>query len=331
MYLASEPDGTGPSLYSMDVTRRVAHRLTSGLDRYTSLAASADGHRLVLTLANLKRTLWRVRIGDSAADASPAPISLMTGTAFCPRLGPNFLLYVSATGSGASIWKLVNGTDTELWRSQGTRILGGPAISPDGRIAFSVRQDRSSLLYVMQADGTDARIVTNSLDLQGAPAWAPDGQSVIVSANDRGIPHLFRVPLDGRSPAPFVQEYALDPSWAPDGRFMVYSGPDIGTTFSVKAVTPEGAVHPLQSLILTRGARHLAFLTGRRAVVLLKGEIQHKNLWLFDLETGAQRQLTNLPADFDIRDFDISPDGSEVVLERAQESSNLVLLDIPRS
>ena len=183
----------------------------------------------------------------------------------------------------------------------------------------------------MQADGTDARIVTNSLDLQGAPAWAPDGQSVIVSANDRGIPHLFRVPLDGRSPAPFVQEYALDPSWAPDGRFMVYSGPDIGTTFSVKAVTPEGAVHPLQSLILTRGARHLAFLTGRRAVVLLKGEIQHKNLWLFDLETGAQRQLTNLPADFDIRDFDISPDGSEVVLERAQESSNLVLLDIPRS
>jgi Tol biopolymer transport system component len=330
VYLASEPNGLGPSLYSMDVVRRIAHRLTSGLDRYTSLAASADGHRLVLTLANLERTLWRVRIGDSAAAASPAPISLMSGTGFCPRLGPNFILYVSATGSGESIWKLVNGTGTELWRSQGTQILGGPAISRDGRIAFSVRQDRSSLLYVMQADGTNVRIVTNSLDLQGAPAWAPDGQSVTVSANDGGIPHLFRVTLDGRSPVPLVQEYSLDPSWAPDGRFMVYSGPDIGTTFSVKAVTPEGAVHPLQSLILTRGARHLAFLSGKRAVVLLKGEIQHKNLWLFDLETGAQRQLTNLPADFDIRDFDISPDGSEVVLERAQERSNVVLLDIPR-
>ncbi len=48
MYLASDPDGSGPWLYSMDVERRIPHRLTSGLDRYTSLAASADGRRLVV-------------------------------------------------------------------------------------------------------------------------------------------------------------------------------------------------------------------------------------------------------------------------------------------
>src|SRR4029077_12531080 len=50
MYLASDPDGSGPWLCSMDTERRVPHRLTSGLDRYTSLAASADGRRLVVTL-----------------------------------------------------------------------------------------------------------------------------------------------------------------------------------------------------------------------------------------------------------------------------------------
>ena len=43
--------------------------------------------------------------------------------------------------------------------------------------------------------------------------------------------------------------------------------------------------------------------------------MQHKDLWLVDLETGAERQLTNL-AEFDIRDFDVSSDGREVVLER---------------
>ena len=64
--------------------------------------------------------------------------------------------------------------------------------------------------------------------------------------------------------------------------------------------------------------------------MLLRGEIQHKDLWLIDLETGAQRQLTNLTPDFDIRDFDISPDGLEVVLERVQERSDVVLLDLPR-
>ncbi len=37
---------------------------------------------------------------------------------------------------------------------------------------------------------------------------------------------------------------------------------------------------------------------------------------LVDLETAAERQLTNLSPDFDIRDFDISPDGRKVVLER---------------
>src|SRR5256884_5404940 len=125
-------------------------------------------------------------------------------------------------------------------------------------------------------------------------------------------------------------DLSVDPAWAPDGRFVVYSGPDIGTTFSVKAVTAEAEAHPLPALTLTRGARHLAFLPGGRALVLLRGEIQHKNLWLIDLETGAERQLTNLTPDFDIRDFAISPDGREVVLERVQERADVVLLDLPR-
>ncbi|HTF61731.1 MAG TPA: hypothetical protein VK638_03365, partial [Edaphobacter sp.] len=86
----------------------------------------------------------------------------------------------------------------------------------------------------------------------------------------------------------------------------------------------------LPALTLTRGARHLAFLPGGQALVLMRGEIQHKDLWLIDLETGTERQLTSVTSDFDIRDFDISPDGREVVLERVQERSNVALLDLPR-
>jgi Tol biopolymer transport system component len=256
-YLVSDPDGSGPWLYSMDVERRIPHRLTSGLDRYTSLAASTDGRRLVLTLASPKRTLWRLPITDSLPEVStPSRIALTTSTGFSPRLGPNYLLRVSANGTTESIWKLANGADTELWSGREAQILGGPAISVDGRyIAFSVRQHGQSLLYVMQADGTNTRVVTDSLDLQGAPAWAPDGQSITSAANDHGAPHLFRVPVNGGSPALFVQEYAVDPMWAPDGRFVVYSGPDIGTTFSVKAATADAAPHALPALTLTRGAR----------------------------------------------------------------------------
>ncbi len=332
LYLASDPDGSGPWLYSMDVDHRIPHRLTSGLDRYTSLAASADGRRLVVTRATPHGTLWRLPISDSLHEVSQAAqISLTTSTGFSPRLGPDYLLYISATGSGESIWKLANGSSTELWQGEGAQIFGGPTISSDGRsIAFSVRQHGRTLLYAVRADGTNARIVTDALALEGSPAWAPDGQSITSAADDHGVPHLFTIPIDGRSPASFFRDYSVDPAWSPDGRFVVYSGPDIGTTFSVKAVTAEAAPHLLPTLTLTRGARHVAILPGGRSLVLLRGEIQHKNLWLIDLETGTERQLTNLPSEFDIRDFDISPDGREVVLERVQERSNVVLLDIPR-
>ena len=332
LYLAGDSGGSGPWLYSMDVERRIPHRLTSGFDRYTSLAASADGSRLVATLASSKTTLWRLRVADSAAKASAAePIPLTTRTGFSPRLGPNGLLYVAANGTSEGIWKLVNGTSTKLWSGEEARVFGGPAISPDGHyIAFSVSQRGRPLLYAMQSDGTNARIVTDSLNLQGAPAWAPDGQSILSAANDHGVPHLFRIPIDGRVPTVFVSEYSVDPAWAPDGRFVIYSGPDIGTTLSVKAVTPEATPHPLPPLRLTRGARHVVFLPGGKSLVVLRGDIEHKNLWLVDLETGAERQLTDLPLDFDIRDFDISPDSHEVVLERTQEHSDVVMLDLPR-
>ena len=332
MYLAANADGSGPELYSVDVERRIPHRLTSSLDRYTSLDASANGRRLVATRATTERTLWRWHIADSLAGASEAvPIPLMTKTGFSPRLGSNYLLYVSATGSGESVWKLSDGTSAELWSAPGAQVFGAPAISPDGhKIAFSVRQLGQKFLYLIQADGANAKILTDSLDLQGSPAWAPDGQSITSSANDHGVPRLFRVPIDGRPPVRFLQEYSVDPAWAPDGRLVVYSGPDIGTTFAVNAVSVDATEQPLAAMTLTRGSRHMSFLAKGRTLVFLRGDIQHKNLWTHELSTGAERQLMNIAPDFNIRDFDISPDGREVILERAQERSDVVLLDLPQ-
>jgi hypothetical protein len=60
--------------------------------------------------------------------------------------------------------------------------------------------------------------------------------------------------------------------------------------------------------------------------LFLRGEVQHENVWLVDLETGIERRLTNAATAY----FDISPDGREVVLERAQEHSDVVLLNLPR-
>lgn len=333
MYLAGVGDGNGPRLHAMDLDLhgRVPHLLGTSLDRYTSLAVSGDGRRLVATRANPKGTLWRVPLADAAAPpAAINRLSLPTGRGFAPRLGNGYLLYASQKGTGEAIWKLTDDAAVELWSAADARIIGGPELSLDGlRVAFSVEQRGKSALHVINADGTDRRVVTEAVQLRGAPAWAPDGQSIVTGATMNGAPHLVRVSLDGRA-VPIAQDFAIDPVYSPQGNFIVYSAADIGTEFPVKASAADGKPHPLPALTLTRGARRLRFLDGGRALLMMRGDIRHKDLWIVDLETGKERQLTHLPADFNIRDFDVSADGQEILLERVQDHSDIVLIDLER-
>lgn len=329
LYLATTAGGSQAALYALDPERRVPHRVSLGLDQYTSLAGSADSRYLVATVTTTKGTLWRVPISDQVAEESAAsPITLPTAGGLSPRLGANFLLYVSSRGGREGIWKLAGGAATELWSAPDGRILGGPSIARDGRsIAFVFVEHGRTRLCVMDDDGTDVRVLTESMELRGAPAWAPDGKSITVAAYHDGAPRLFSIPLDGRTAAPLVSEYSIDPAWSPDGRFLAYSGPDVGAAFAVKAVTADGRPYPVPNLTLTRGARRLGFLPGRRALVVLRGEIEHKDFWLIDLETGTERRLTNFGVDVNVGDFDLSPDGRQIVFARVRENSDVVLID----
>jgi Tol biopolymer transport system component len=330
-YLASDPGGSGPWLHTLDIRRRVPHRVSFGLESYTSLGASADGQRLVATVTNRQGTLWRLPLDGTRTEAAARRISLTTGSGSSPRLGAGYLMYVSSKGESDSIWKLQGEVATELWSAPEARIIGAPALARDGsRIAFSTRRNRQTSLHVTHADGTNTRVVTSALELQGAPAWAPDGRSITVAAVVDGAPRLFNVPLDGGAPVPLVQEHSSDAAWTSDGGLVVYSGPDVGTTFPIKAVTPDGTAFPLPGLTLTRGARRLAVLPGGRTLAVLRGQMAHKNLWLIDLATGAERQLTNFGPEFVVRDFDISPDGRELVVEQVQEQSDIVLIERQR-
>ena len=107
VYLANDADGSGPWLYCIDVDRRMPHRLMAGAERYTSVSASASGARLLVTVARQKRSLWRIPLADGLdGTASPTRIPLENGAAFSPRIGPDYLVYVSSAGGRDSVWKL---------------------------------------------------------------------------------------------------------------------------------------------------------------------------------------------------------------------------------
>jgi dipeptidyl aminopeptidase/acylaminoacyl peptidase len=80
-----------------------------------------------------------------------------------------------------------------------------PVVSPDGsRIAYLGFDDRQQSyqqqrLYVMNADGSGARLVSGALDLEiEDPVWAADGRSVYVAYDQRGVRKVGRLSLDGR-------------------------------------------------------------------------------------------------------------------------------------
>ena len=68
LYVARAEDWSGPWLWALDVERKLARRVTSGLEQYTYIAASRDGRRVVATVANPTVNLWRVPIGVGMAE-----------------------------------------------------------------------------------------------------------------------------------------------------------------------------------------------------------------------------------------------------------------------
>jgi dipeptidyl aminopeptidase/acylaminoacyl peptidase len=97
-----------------------------------------------------------------------------------------------------------------------TGSYGAPAVSPDGgRVAFLGTDDSQTYpqnvhVGVLPTTGGDHRWVSRQLDRTfvtsaggGAPVWLDDN-ALLISAEDRGETHLYRVNTDGTAPVPLT-------------------------------------------------------------------------------------------------------------------------------
>src|SRR5205807_3744852 len=87
LYVARAEDRSGPWLWALDVERRVTRRVSAGLERYQSVAASANGRRLVATvIATSTAALWSVPILNRVAEAQDVtPYPRPAARALAPR------------------------------------------------------------------------------------------------------------------------------------------------------------------------------------------------------------------------------------------------------
>src|SRR3954462_8061260 len=109
---------------------RVPPRPNSGVEQYPSLAASADGRRLVATVSRSEARLWRVPIGGRVmeeSDTTAVPLSTATGVS--PRIGPGYVVYRAPKAGTDGLWKLPReGAATELWDGRNGRAIGGGGV-----------------------------------------------------------------------------------------------------------------------------------------------------------------------------------------------------------
>jgi hypothetical protein len=82
------------------------------------------------------------------------------------------------------------------------------------------------------------------------------------------------------------------------------------------------------ALTLTRGARRLVFLRGGHDRGAARRDPAQEHLG-HPSQNRRRAAVDRVHSDFEIRDFDVSSDGPEIVLERLQEQSDVVLLDLP--
>src|SRR5262249_50714446 len=164
--------------------------------------------------------------------------------------------------------------------------------------------------------------------------WSPDGAWMVAGGKDdvQG-PGLFKIPVAGGAPVRLVSGPAADPVWSPSGDLIVYAGALTGQVAPLLGVTPDGVPVELPPVLGRPGGD--SFLPDGTGVVYLPRN-QSLDFWLLDLATKKIRPLALLRNQgrmgrFDVTPgFDITPDGKHIVFDRVRESSDIVLIELPK-
>ena len=333
VFIAQEMNGAGPWLWAFDLERRVARRLSFGLEQYTSVAASEDGRRLVASVANPRASIWQVPISDGLATETEAgPFELPTVRALAPRFGPAELYYLSSRGSGDGVWRFRDGKSREIWKGTEAPLLKPVAVSADGAwLAIILQQNERNVLHVLSADGAELRALSTAVDVRGSVSWSPDGAWIVSGGEDlEGSQGLFKISVEGDRVEKIVEGHALNPVWSPTGELIVYAGPQAYAGLSrVLGIRPDGAPVEMPLVeVFIRGERVRFFPDGKGLIYMKSSTNFRVDFWFLDLATMQERQLTRLDDAGTISTFDITPDGTRILFDRLRDNSDIVLIDL---
>ena len=241
-------------------------------------------------------------------NAAPVATSTPAETAspkftLAPTLTPAAIFTIAPTPLGGSLIAFERDRDIYVMKLDGsgltdlTKDLQPPASyaewSPDGKkIAFVSSPISNNTvftdfvnIYVMNADGTDMKNLTNRMNSDTQPSWSPDGQRIAFAAQKDNSLEISVMNSDGTNLISLNQA-GSEPSWSPDGKRISFTCDTRicimkSDGSEVKQVTPADILWA-QSSAWAPDGKSIAFT-------------DHEKLYIMDADGSNLKKLTDNP------------------------------------
>lgn len=160
------------------------------------------------------------------------------GSLYAPELSPGGDKIIF-TNEGKGLW--IMRSDGKKPHPITDRDDIDPTWSPDGSmIAFASSRIGDRQLFVMTADRTDIRRVTNLDHMGGRSSWSPDGKRLAFYRGPDGDHNIYIININGTGLVQLTNGGDnLGPSWSPDGEWITFTSFRDGNN-EIYVIHPDG-------------------------------------------------------------------------------------------